>query len=62
MPSRRVAYFPSADRKFGIKARLNGALNVTVNLLKQNLLNYKLLLPCLQVLRVYAGNCECKKA
>ncbi|XP_062855346.1 cytosolic carboxypeptidase 1 isoform X2 [Trichomycterus rosablanca] len=44
------------DRKFGIKARLNGALNVTVNLLKQNLQNYKLLLPCLQVLRVYASN------
>uniref|UniRef100_A0A8B9KUJ1 tubulin-glutamate carboxypeptidase n=1 Tax=Astyanax mexicanus TaxID=7994 RepID=A0A8B9KUJ1_ASTMX len=44
------------DRKFGIKARLNGALNVTVNLLKQNLQNYKLLLPCLQVLRVYSSN------
>uniref|UniRef100_A0A4W5M7H8 tubulin-glutamate carboxypeptidase n=1 Tax=Hucho hucho TaxID=62062 RepID=A0A4W5M7H8_9TELE len=39
------------DRKFGVKARLNGALNVTVNLLKQNLQNHKLLLPCLQVLR-----------
>ncbi|KAL7884228.1 hypothetical protein AOLI_G00069980 [Acnodon oligacanthus] len=44
------------DRKFGIKARLNGALNVTVNLLKQNLQNHKLLLPCLQVLRVYSSN------
>uniref|UniRef100_A0AAZ3SHY0 Cytosolic carboxypeptidase 1 n=1 Tax=Oncorhynchus tshawytscha TaxID=74940 RepID=A0AAZ3SHY0_ONCTS len=40
------------DRKFGVKARLNGALNVTVNLLKQNLQNYKLLLPCLLVLQV----------
>lgn len=44
------------DRKFGVKARLNGALNVTVNLVKRNLQNSKLLLPCLQVLRVYAGN------
>uniref|UniRef100_A0A8C7PYI5 Cytosolic carboxypeptidase 1 n=1 Tax=Oncorhynchus mykiss TaxID=8022 RepID=A0A8C7PYI5_ONCMY len=44
------------DRKFGVKARLNGALNVTVNLLKQNLQNHKLLLPCLQVLRVYSSN------
>ncbi|XP_078141437.1 cytosolic carboxypeptidase 1 isoform X1 [Centroberyx gerrardi] len=44
------------DRKFGVKARLNGALNVTVNLLKQNLQNTKLLLPCLQVLRVYSTN------
>uniref|UniRef100_A0A3Q3BDI5 Cytosolic carboxypeptidase 1 n=1 Tax=Kryptolebias marmoratus TaxID=37003 RepID=A0A3Q3BDI5_KRYMA len=44
------------DRKFGVKARLSGALNVTVNLMKQNLLNTKLLLPCLQVLRVYSTN------
>ncbi|XP_041643135.1 cytosolic carboxypeptidase 1 isoform X2 [Cheilinus undulatus] len=44
------------DRKFGVKARLSGALNVTVNLLKQNLQNTKLLLPCLQVLRVYSSN------
>ncbi|KAJ4940489.1 hypothetical protein JOQ06_026789 [Pogonophryne albipinna] len=44
------------DRKFGVKARLSGALNVTVNLTKQNLQNTKLLLPCLQVLRVYSTN------
>ncbi|XP_046872539.1 cytosolic carboxypeptidase 1 isoform X2 [Hypomesus transpacificus] len=44
------------DRKLGVKARLNGALNVTVTLLKQNLQNNKLLLPCLQVLRVYSAN------
>ncbi|XP_019115458.2 cytosolic carboxypeptidase 1 isoform X3 [Larimichthys crocea] len=44
------------DRKFGVKARLSGALNVTVNLMKQNLQNSKLLLPCLQVLRVYSTN------
>ncbi|XP_051950822.1 cytosolic carboxypeptidase 1 isoform X2 [Xyrauchen texanus] len=46
----------SSDRKFGVKARLNGALNVTVNQVKHNLQNHKLLLPCLQVLRVYSGN------
>ncbi|XP_050972875.1 cytosolic carboxypeptidase 1 isoform X2 [Labeo rohita] len=44
------------DKKFGVKARLNGALNVTLNLVKHNLQNYKLLLPCLQVLRVYSSN------
>ncbi|KAJ3604453.1 hypothetical protein NHX12_029193 [Muraenolepis orangiensis] len=44
------------DGKFGVKARLTGALNVTVNLLKQNLLNSKLVLPCLQVLKVYSCN------
>ncbi|KAM3610203.1 uncharacterized protein V6R79_000588 [Siganus canaliculatus] len=44
------------DRKFGVKARLSGALNVTVNIVKRNLQNTKLLLPCLQVLRVYSTN------
>ncbi|RVE68132.1 hypothetical protein OJAV_G00088690 [Oryzias javanicus] len=44
------------DRRFGVKARLSGALNVTVNLIKQNLQNTKLLLPCLHVLRVYSSN------
>uniref|UniRef100_A0A3P8RVT5 Cytosolic carboxypeptidase 1 n=1 Tax=Amphiprion percula TaxID=161767 RepID=A0A3P8RVT5_AMPPE len=44
------------DRKFGVKARLSGALNVTINLMKQNLQNTKLLLPCLQVLRVFSTN------
>ncbi|KAM6944088.1 cytosolic carboxypeptidase 1 isoform 2-T2 [Lycodopsis pacificus] len=44
------------DRKFGVKARLSGALNATINLTKQNLQNTKLLLPCLQVLRVYSTN------
>uniref|UniRef100_A0AAQ6IIV4 Cytosolic carboxypeptidase 1 n=1 Tax=Anabas testudineus TaxID=64144 RepID=A0AAQ6IIV4_ANATE len=46
------------DRKFGVKSRLSGALNITVNLMKQNLQNAKLLLPCLQVLRVYSTNCK----
>ncbi|XP_064153171.1 cytosolic carboxypeptidase 1 isoform X2 [Anguilla rostrata] len=44
------------DKKFGIKARIHGALNITANLLKQNLQNHKLLLPCLQVLRAYSAN------
>lgn len=47
------------DRKFGVKARLSGALNVTVNLIKQNIRHPKVLLPCLQVLRVYCTNGEC---
>uniref|UniRef100_A0A3B3Y2G5 Cytosolic carboxypeptidase 1 n=1 Tax=Poecilia mexicana TaxID=48701 RepID=A0A3B3Y2G5_9TELE len=44
------------DRKFGVKARLSGALNVTVDVVKQNLQNSKVLLPCLQVLRIYSNN------
>ncbi|CAH2294247.1 cytosolic carboxypeptidase 1 isoform X1 [Pelobates cultripes] len=44
------------DKKFGVKARINGALTISLNLVKQNLQNPKLLLPCLQVLRVYCIN------
>ncbi|KAM4807982.1 cytosolic carboxypeptidase 1 [Rhinophrynus dorsalis] len=44
------------DKKFGIKARVSGALNVSLNLVKQNLQIPKLILPCLQVLRVYCMN------
>ncbi|XP_075455093.1 cytosolic carboxypeptidase 1 isoform X1 [Ascaphus truei] len=44
------------DKKFGIKARVSGALTISLNLVKQNLQNPKLLLPCLQVLRVYCMN------
>ncbi|XP_006135945.1 cytosolic carboxypeptidase 1 isoform X2 [Pelodiscus sinensis] len=44
------------DKKFGVKARINGALNISLNLVKQNLQNHRLILPCLQVLRVYSTN------
>ncbi|KAH0628223.1 hypothetical protein JD844_009097 [Phrynosoma platyrhinos] len=44
------------DRKFGVKARISGALNITLNIVKQNLQNQRLILPCLQVLRVYSTN------
>ncbi|NXW74248.1 CBPC1 carboxypeptidase, partial [Hirundo rustica] len=44
------------DKKIGVKARINGALNISLNLVKRNLQNHKLVLPCLQVLRVYSTN------
>ncbi|KAJ7335584.1 hypothetical protein JRQ81_013525 [Phrynocephalus forsythii] len=44
------------DKKFGVKARISGALNITLNIVKQNLQNQRLILPCLQVLRVYSTN------
>ncbi|NXI04218.1 CBPC1 carboxypeptidase, partial [Pachycephala philippinensis] len=44
------------DKKIGMKARINGALNISLNLVKQNLHNLRLVLPCLQVLRVYSAN------
>uniref|UniRef100_A0A8C6YB50 Cytosolic carboxypeptidase 1 n=1 Tax=Naja naja TaxID=35670 RepID=A0A8C6YB50_NAJNA len=44
------------DRKFGVKARISGALNITLNIVKQNLQHQRLILPCLQVLRVYSIN------
>ncbi|XP_069481957.1 cytosolic carboxypeptidase 1 isoform X2 [Ambystoma mexicanum] len=42
------------DKKFAIKSRINGVLNITLNLVKQNLQNHRLLHPCLQVLRAYS--------
>ncbi|KFR12208.1 Cytosolic carboxypeptidase 1, partial [Opisthocomus hoazin] len=44
------------DKKIGVKARINGALNISLNLVKQNLQNNRLIMPCLQVLRVYSAN------
>ncbi|KFW76554.1 Cytosolic carboxypeptidase 1, partial [Manacus vitellinus] len=44
------------DKKIGMKARINGVLNIPLNLVKQNLQNHRLILPCLQVLRVYSTN------
>ncbi|KAM9167839.1 cytosolic carboxypeptidase 1 isoform 3-T4 [Mergus octosetaceus] len=44
------------DKKIGMKARINGALNISLNLVKHNLQNHRLILPCLQVLRVYSTN------
>ncbi|XP_043403272.1 cytosolic carboxypeptidase 1 isoform X3 [Chelonia mydas] len=44
------------DKKFGVKARISGTLNISLNLVKQNLQNHRLILPCLQVLRVYSAN------
>ncbi|NWI09661.1 CBPC1 carboxypeptidase, partial [Crypturellus soui] len=44
------------EKKIGMKARINGALNISLNLVKQNLQNHRLILPCLQVLRVYSSN------
>ncbi|XP_048356237.1 cytosolic carboxypeptidase 1-like isoform X2 [Sphaerodactylus townsendi] len=44
------------DKKIGVKARISGALNITLNIVKQNLQNQRLILPCLQVLRVYSTN------
>lgn len=53
-----IIAFVCSDRKFGVKSRLSGSLSVTVNVIKQNLHNSKLLLPCLQVLRVYCTSCK----
>ncbi|NXE59000.1 CBPC1 carboxypeptidase, partial [Calcarius ornatus] len=44
------------DKKIGVKARINGVLNISLNLVKHNLQNHRLVLPCLQVLRVYSTN------
>lgn len=46
------------DRKLCIKARLTGALQVTMNLVKNNTAFFKVLQPALQILKLYSANCE----
>ncbi|ETE63023.1 Cytosolic carboxypeptidase 1, partial [Ophiophagus hannah] len=41
------------DRKFGVKARISGALNITLNIVKQNLQHQRLILPCLQIVVLF---------
>ncbi|XP_077003374.1 voltage-dependent N-type calcium channel subunit alpha-1B-like [Tamandua tetradactyla] len=51
-----LAKIGQKDKKFGVKARLNRALNITLNLVEQYLQNHHLVLPCLQLLCVYSAN------
>ncbi len=45
-----------SDRKFGIKARLNQALGVTLAVIKNYVNQPRVLLPVVQVLKVYSSN------
>lgn len=47
-----------ADRKLCVKARLTGALQVTMNMVKNNTTFFKVLQPALQVLKLYSANCK----
>lgn len=49
---------PFADRKLCVKARLTGALQVTMNMVKNNTTFFKVLQPALQVLKLYSANCK----
>lgn len=44
------------DRKLCVKARLTGALQVTMNLVKNNTAFFKVLQPSLQILKLYSAN------
>lgn len=44
------------DRKLCVKARLTGALQVTMNVIKNNTAFFKVLQPALQVLKLYSAN------
>lgn len=44
------------DRKLCVKARLTGALQVTMNMVKNNTTFFKILQPALQVLKLYSAN------
>ena len=46
------------DRKLCVKARLTGALQVTMNMVKNNTTFFKVLQPALQVLKLYSANCK----
>ena len=50
--------FSFTDRKFGVKARLSGALPITFGLIRTNTGNFEILQPSLQVLKIYATNCK----
>ena len=50
-----------ADRKLCVKARLTGALQVTMNMVKNNTTFFKVLQPALQVLKLYSANCKSVK-
>ncbi|XP_077988802.1 cytosolic carboxypeptidase 1-like isoform X2 [Glandiceps talaboti] len=51
-----LAKIGAKDRKFGVKARLSGALPITLSLVRNNTNNFKVLLPALQVLKIYVSN------
>ena len=49
-----MLYF--SDRKLCVKARLMGALQITLNMIKNNTTNFKILQPTLQMLKLYCAN------
>ncbi|XP_065059496.1 cytosolic carboxypeptidase 1-like [Rhopilema esculentum] len=44
------------DKRFAVQARMTGALQVSLNVAKQNPQNFKVLHPVLQVLKIYANS------
>lgn len=53
-----MCFFYPSDRKLCVKARLTGALQVTMNVVKNNTAFFKVLQPALQVLKLYSANCK----
>ncbi|KAK3098121.1 hypothetical protein FSP39_016346 [Pinctada imbricata] len=51
-----LAKLAQKDRKFATKARLNSVLVITLNLIKNNLYNFRNLQPLLQVFKAYTNN------
>ena len=48
------------DRKFALKTRLTGSLQVTLEVIKQNCTKFKVLHPALLVVKLAAGSSKCK--
>ena len=49
------------DRKFAFKSRLTGSLQITMDVIKQNANNFKVLHPALLVIKLSAGSSKAQK-
>ena len=50
--------FIIVDRKFALKCRLTGSLQITMDVIKQNANNFKVLHPALLVIKLSVGSSE----
>ena len=55
-PRAHIIYFHILDRKFALKSRLTGSLQITMDVIKQNANNFKVLHPALLVIKLSAGS------
>ncbi len=49
------------DRKFALKSRLTGSLQITMDVIKQNVNNFKVLHPALLVIKLCTGSSKYRR-